>query len=334
MATVRQQITFLLSVDTEEEWDWDGPFPESDFSVENLHMLPAFQAFCEKKSLRPCYFVDYAAAVGLVKQTAFLARMLKGKCELGAHLHPWANPPFYGKPTEESSHVINLPLKQVEDKLDVLLDIFSQRLAYTPKAFRTGRWGISEDIMNLLYLRGFNIDSSVYPFYRNEYFDCYGSPLVPYWPATDNVLKSGTQRNILEVPVTVGFNRTPFETAAKVHDASETSMLQAMKTTAMLWHSKLLRKIYFSPEVTSSQDMITLADSAIENGHQCLHMYFHSSNLISNGTGFLKSDKPFELICERISEVLNHLHNEYDVNFMTPSEYKVFLKNNQQQIAQ
>lgn len=333
MSSSRKQITFLLSVDTEEEWDWEGPFPESDFSVENLHMLAPFQEFCENNALRPCYFVDYPAAVGMEAQTTFLSRVDKGKCELGAHLHPWANPPYFGKPTEESSHVVNLPLEQVEAKLDALLDIFSENLSYTPTAFRTGRWGISEDIMNLLYLRGFDIDSSVYPFYKNEYFDCYGSPLAPYWPATDNVLKSGKQRNILEVPVTVGFNRTPFDKAAKVHDASESSIMQSMKTTAILWHSKLLRKIYFSPEVTSSKDMITLADSAIENGQLCLHMFFHSSNLISNATGFLTAEKPFELICDRISEVLVHLHANYDVNFMTPSEYKVFLKNNNQQIA-
>ncbi len=334
MTMKKPQLTFLLSVDTEEEWDWEGPFPESDFSVENLHQLPAFQAFCEQKGLRPCYFVDYAAAIGLVKQTRFLEQVEKAHCELGAHLHPWANPPFFGKPTEENSHVVNLPLKQVEEKLDALLTLFNQQLKYKPKAFRTGRWGISEDILQLLYLRGFDVDSSVYPFYRNEYFNCYGAPLMPYWPDSENVLKSGMQRNILEVPVTVGFNRTPFETAAKLHDASENSVLQVIKTTALLWHSKLLRKIYFSPEVTTTQDMITLAESAIENGQRCLHMYFHSSNLINNGTGFLKSDNPFELICTRISDVLSHLSSRYEIVYMTPSEYKVFLNNNQQLIAQ
>jgi hypothetical protein len=334
MSGAKKQITFLLSVDTEEEWEWDGPFPESDFSVENLHMLPSFQAFCEEKNLRPCYFVDYAAAIGMQQQTAFLERAYKGKCELGAHLHPWANPPFFGKATEESSHVLNLPLSQVEEKLDVLLDVFSSKLAYAPKAFRTGRWGISEDILYLLYLRGFDIDSSVYPFYRNDYFDCHGSPLTPYWPDTNNVLATGSQRNILEVPVTVGFNRTPFKSAAKIHDVAQKPIFNSLKSTAILWHSKMLRKIYFSPEVASSEDMITLADSAIRNGQLCLHMYFHSSNLIKNSTGFLQSDRPFELICERISAVLEHLHAQYEVNYMTPSEYKVYLKNNQQQIAQ
>lgn len=329
----KKEITFLLSVDTEEEWDWEGPFPESNFSVDNLHALPAFQDFCVKHKIRPCYFVDYPAAAELPKQSLFLQHVEKGNCELGAHLHPWANPPYFGKPSEENSHVVNLPLSQVEQKLDELMALFERELNYVPTAFRTGRWGISEPIMELLYLRGFTIDSSVYPFYKNEYFNCYGSPLTAYWPDVEDVLKSGLQRNILELPVTVGFNRTPFVQSAKVHDVTQNRAFQSLKTTALLWHSKLLRKIYFSPEVSTSSDMITLADAAIENGHQCLHMYFHSSNLINDGTGFLKSKNANKVICTRIEKVLKYLHKHYDVNFMTPSEYRVFLNNNPDQIA-
>ena len=83
---MKKQITFLLSIDTEEEWDWEGEFPESDFSVENLHALPGFQDFCVKHKIRPCYFVDYPAAAELPKQTHFIEHLEKGNCELGAHL--------------------------------------------------------------------------------------------------------------------------------------------------------------------------------------------------------------------------------------------------------
>ncbi len=331
--SIKKQITLLLSVDTEEEWDWDGPFPERNFSVENLHSLPKFQHFCETVGIRPCYFVDYAAAQELTKQTEFMARAKLSKCELGAHLHPWANPPYFDKATEENSHVVNLPITQVEQKLDSLLALFSDKLECQPKAFRTGRWGISEDIMNLLYLRGFDIDSSVYPFYKNASFNCYGAPLKPYWPDTNNVLAMGSQRNIMEMPVTVGFNRRSFNTAAKIHDLCQHTSLQMLKATAFLWHSNLLRKIYFSPEVSNTENMIKLADSAINNGQQCLHMYFHSSNLIDNATGFLKSKNAYSLICGRIKRVLTHLNKHYEVNYMTPSEYKVFLQNNNDQIA-
>jgi hypothetical protein len=147
------------------------------------------------------------------------------------------------------------------------------------------------------------------------------------------VLKSGIQRNILELPVTVGFNRTNFDKASRLHDFSQHRALQLFKPTALLWHSKVLRKIYFSPEVADIPNMITLADKAIENGQHVLHMYFHSSNLISDGTGFLKSDNPYALICKRITAVIEYLQSKYEVIFMTPSEYKVYLQSNEDQIA-
>ncbi|MGB3726071.1 MAG: WalW protein [Glaciecola sp.] len=329
----KQQIIFLLSVDTEEEWDWEGPFPEDNFSVENLHQLNSFQSFCSELGIRPCYFVDYAAAKGLPKQTDFMAQVASNKCEIGAHLHPWANPPYFEPPTEQNSHVVNLPLAQVEQKLDALLALFADELNCIPKAFRSGRWGISEDIMQTLHLRGFDIDSSVYPFYRNEYFDCYGSPLGAYWPSDENVLRTGSQRNIIEMPVTVGFNRAPFYKMSPIHDAAQHSVLRHFRSVALLWHTRMLRKVYFSPEVSSTQNMIDVAHSAIRDGQRCLHMFFHSSNLIANATGLVNAKDPHTLICERISGVIENLQKHYDLVMMTPSEYKVFLQNNEEHIA-
>lgn len=331
--TQKTDLLFLLSVDTEEEWDWSGPFPEGEFSVENLHMLPDLQQFCTERGIRPCYFMDYAAAKGLSPSSPFVERLRNNECELGAHLHPWANPPYFEKPTEANSHVVNLPLKQVEEKLDALMTLFAERFEYQPKAFRTGRWGISPEIMHLLWSRGFEVDSSVYPFYENEYFSCQGSPTLPYWPDESDVHKSGGQHNILELPVTVGFNRTPFATANRVHQSLEGPVLKNLKANAVLWHSQLLRKIYMSPEVSDAQDMIALADSAIKENGPLIHMYFHSSNLIKNGTGFFETEEPFKAICSRIDAVLAHLSKQHNLIFMTLSEARVHFKTNPQFIA-
>jgi len=46
-------VRFLLSVDTEEEFDWGGRFPQEDCSVENIQCIPAFQEFCETIDIRP-----------------------------------------------------------------------------------------------------------------------------------------------------------------------------------------------------------------------------------------------------------------------------------------
>lgn len=329
----KSDLLFILSVDTEEEWDWEGPFPEGEFSVENLHMLPEFQAFCTNKGIRPCYFVDYAAASGIAPNSRFIEQVKANQCELGAHLHPWANPPYFEKPSESNSHVVNLPIHHVSEKLDALMQLFAERFGYQPKAFRTGRWGISPEIMELLWSRGFEVDSSVYPFYQNEFFSCQGSPTLPYWPSEHDVLRTGSQHNMLELPVTVGFNRRPFATANSVFQRFDSPAMQSIKANALLWHSKLLRKIYMSPEVSEASDMITLAKTAIKESAPIIHMYFHSSNLIANGTGFFKATDPFATICERISELIKHLSEEHNIRFMTVSEAKVHFQTNPQFLA-
>lgn len=329
----KPELVFILTIDTEEEWDWDGPFPEKDFSVKNLERVPAFQDFCNNNGIRPSYFVDYAAAKGAAENNTFTQAIKDNTCELGAHLHPWANPPFFAKPSEENSHVVNLPIEQVESKLDTLVNVFVDELEYQPSSFRTGRWGISSDIMKLLWSRGFNVDSSVYPYYSNEFFHCQGSPIGAYWPDSQDVLKAGAQRNIMEIQASVGFNRKAFSVCNKIHDAAESSPLKYLKIVSLLWHTHLLRKIYMSPEVMQPRDMVALAHQTHNNGAHYINMFFHSSNLIANGTGFFDVADPFNEICTRVSTVIDALSQDFHLNFMTLKEAQVYFTQNPQMLA-
>ncbi len=54
----KQDVLFVLTIDTEEEWQWDEEFPQHNCSVGNVEKLPAFQTFCESLGIRPTYFVD------------------------------------------------------------------------------------------------------------------------------------------------------------------------------------------------------------------------------------------------------------------------------------
>ena len=96
----------------------------------------------------------------------------------------------------------------------------------------------------------------------------------------------------------------------------------------MLWHSNMLRKIYMSPEVMEAKDMVALAHKMQENGSPFINMFFHSSNLITNGTGFFNVEAPFDVICSRIGEVIDTLSKDYTLNFMTLKEAQVYFSQN------
>lgn len=115
-------VIFKLSVDSEEEWDCSGEFHQNNFSDSNVRQIPGLQAFCDRPGIRPAYFTDYAVADNSDAIEILKAMVENNNCEIGAHLHPWFNPPLYGITNERESHIINLPISQVEEKLDTLID--------------------------------------------------------------------------------------------------------------------------------------------------------------------------------------------------------------------
>ncbi|MGS2721735.1 polysaccharide deacetylase family protein [Paraglaciecola aestuariivivens] len=320
-AADKPAILFVLTIDTEEEWDWSGPFPQQVAEVDNIAKLPAFHQLCANLGIKPTYFIDFAVANNPQAVAHMRSFTDQGQCEVGAHLHPWCNPPYFGEVGEAESHVINLPVEQVEQKLQALVTQIENSFAVKPKSFRTGRWGIDSKVMQLLIKSGINVDSSVYPFYANEYFHCNGAPTLPYWPDLNNPLQAGSQNDIYEFPVTVGFNQGNFNLANKIHTAFAKPPLSYTRFNGFAWHTKLIRKTYLCPELSAPSDMLTLCHNVIEKGYPVLHMYMHSSSLFDNQEGLLGCQKnPFDFISDAVSQVVTELKQHYTIEFCTISQ--------------
>lgn len=321
-----KDVLFVMSVDTEEEWDWDGAFPEENCSVNNIHQLPAFHAHCQQLGIRPTYLTDYAVASNPKSAAALKQILADNDSELGAHLHPWCNPPYYGETNEFASHVVNLPVEHVEAKLAALIEKLTKVFERQPRSFRTGRWGVDGNVLQLLSRYGIDIDSSVYPFYQNEFFSCQQSPLDSYWPDFNDPLRPGAQRDILQVPVSVGFNRSNFRRSEQLYRLISETPLRHFRLVGLFWQLKLLRKIYLSPELCTASEMKGLVDALLKRGRPVLHMYLHSSSLLDGVTGLLDATGAQQEICRRISAVIQHLQTkDVNVQFCTLSEAKDIL---------
>lgn len=328
----KQTVLFVLSIDTEEEWDWSGPFPQKDFSVENVTNLPKFQNLCEDLGIKPTYFVDYAVADNDQAASILRTPHQANKCEIGAHLHPWCNPPYYGHVGEEESHVVNLPIEQVEQKLNLLVERLQQQFSQHPQSFRTGRWGIDSKVLKLLIKYNFSLDSSVYPFFQNEFFSCQGAPQQPYWPSENNPLQEDEQQqNIFELPVTAGFNHKNFAFCEKVYRMMEHPLVNWTRIIGAAWQSKLLRKSYLSPELYDVETMISLSKAALQNGTPVLHMFMHSSSLIDNNNSLVGNNGAYQYISQAITSYINQMQNVVNLEFCSISEAKQKLQVNSKQ---
>lgn len=324
-SATKPDLLFVLSVDTEEEWDWSGPFPKDHFSVGNATKVPEFQEFCDGLGIRPTYFVDYAVAADKAAVRAIRPMVDAGCCEIGAHLHPWANPPYYGETGEFESHLINLPIEQTEAKLDVLIDQLKDVFDIAPNAFRSGRWGINSELLELLRRKGFGIDSSMYPLFKNQYFDCERTPLAPYWPDFAEPTDTGRQRDILEFPVTVGFNRGNNAITRGLYNTIINPKLEPLRLVGAMWQSRILRKLYFSPEVMPAKDMRPLIDLALATDLPVLQMFLHSSSFIDYGEGMLSTNNAMLVIKDNIESVLEYADRRANLKFCTITEAATLL---------
>src|SRR5260221_12690479 len=99
----------IVAVDTEAEFDWSGPFLRTHTSVRNLRNQTMAQEIFDRNGVRPVYLVDYAVATQSEGYMPLREIVQSGRCELGAHLHPWITPPFAEELSDRTSLSTNLP---------------------------------------------------------------------------------------------------------------------------------------------------------------------------------------------------------------------------------
>src|SRR5688572_14426867 len=102
---------YTVTIDTEEEWDWDGGWPVERLAVTSARALPKFQALCAKFGVRPTYFTNLAILQN-DKSRATLQEVAKNDgVEIGMHIHPWNTPPLAGNitVTPRATFLRNLP---------------------------------------------------------------------------------------------------------------------------------------------------------------------------------------------------------------------------------
>jgi hypothetical protein len=309
----KPRILFLLTLDTEEEWDWNGPFPTSPFSTRNTSRIPRFQAFCHGLGIKPTYFVDYAVCQN-EESAGHLRRALEiGECEIGAHLHPWCTPPVVEEVNPETSHIVNLPLPLVRQKIQNMSRYIEETLGVRPVSFRAGRWGVNGPVLRLLAEEGYRVDSSVFPLFSDIGFSYRAAPFAPYWPDFSDGLVPGPQREILEIPVSSGFNHSNFDLLESIHGTLASLPWRVFRGIGILWSLGLLRKINVSPELCEARDMKSCITSYLKRAHPVVNMFLHSSSLLPGCTPYVTSETDVDRLYRAIDETFRFLCGKTEV---------------------
>ena len=304
----KQDIHLVITIDVEEDnWGFADPRP----AVENIRMIPRLQTLFDRFGVRPSYLITYPVA-SCEWAVAILSEIHRqGKCEIGAHLHPWNTPPLKEDINARNSMLKNLDYPLQVGKLRVLTDKIEEAFDSKPLSFRAGRWGLGAETVKALIECGYRVDCSVTPTVSwsscgdgSVYLDAESDP---HWLTAGSEPYDRNGGRILEVPVSIGFNRWPFARWQRLSSSLQQNWVRYLRPIGFLHYTGLLRKIWLSPEISSARDMITLSTIMIRNGCRLLNLSFHSAALLPGKTPFVKNDQDLEKFYARIEKILEHL---------------------------
>ncbi len=313
-------VYLLVTIDTEED-NWG--LSKDKVNLENITLIPKVQEIFDRYNIRPVYLCN-TPVVEDDNASAIIKHLFdKGRCEIGMHLHPWNTPPIEEDICEYNTNLKNLPGKLVEKKIQYLKDIIYTKFGTLPIMFRSGRWGAGRDLFKILINSGFKIDSSITPFVSwKKYGD--GSDYSSYWPipffwTMNNSSRSSCQMDgeILEIPVSIGFNRLHFEICASIRNLLRKALLKNLRLLGFMDYIGIMKDIWLSPEFNNWRDMLLLSENLVKQGINILNFTFHSPSLVPGLTPFVSDSKVF---LNNIEKYFQSLKSEFNVVPVTSEE--------------
>jgi len=271
----------LLTVDTEEEFDWAGSFSATDHGLFHVTRLRKFQEFCENLGVIPVYLCDWPIATSDIAVDILADAVSRGAAEIGVQLHPWVNPPHDEDVSVRNSFAGNLPPELERAKFTKLRDELERRFGTPPLIYRAGRYGLGPNTATLLKDAGLAIDTSVrsnFDYSEGHGPDYSRHPLEPYWV--------DAERQLLELPVTTvywGMLRKQGRTVQRL--AQKIPLMPGV-----LSRLGILERIALTPEGVTAREAIKGIDIALDDGLPVLVLSFHSPSLAPGFTPYVRTE--------------------------------------------
>ena len=285
----------VVVIDTEEEFDWSKPLARENRSVASIADQHKAQEIFATFGIVPTYVIDHPVA-----ETRHAAEVLRGfaeqdACEIGAHLHPWVNPPHDETVSPRNSYPGNLPAALERAKLELLTEVIEQNLALRPTIYKAGRYGLGPNTAEILKALGYRIDVSVVPY--TSFADDGGPDFTafdtrPYW--------HGGTPGLLEVPLTCGFHGLLRDRGRALYPSLASALGLRLHLPGVFARSGLLERIRLTPEGTSFAEQRRITRSLLERGCRLFSYSYHSPSLAAGNTPYVRNDSELSAFLDRM----------------------------------
>ncbi len=305
----------LVVVDTEEEFDWTAPFSRTATSVQAMKAQETAQRLFEPYGIRPTYVIDYPVASqpdGFRPLAEFYA---DGHCRIGAHLHPWVNPPFGEEVNARNSYPGNLPPDLERDKLRHLVGAIEDNLGLTPRVYKAGRYGLGPHTPTTLAELGFEIDMSVVPgwdFGADGGPDFTSAPDRPHW--------LDERCRLLEIPVTSGFAGALKACGPRLYQHLIGPAGLALHLPGIAARLGVIERIRLTPEGTTFAEMRRLTEALLKSGHKVFSFCYHSPSLAPGHTPYVTTTAELDVFLDRFRRYFDYFFGTCGGVATTPEE--------------
>jgi hypothetical protein len=275
------------------------------------------QRIFERYQVRPTYVLDYP--VSSTPEAYEIIRELhcSGTCEIGAHLQPWDNPPFFERKTDENSYPGNLPFELEREKLVRLSQIIQENVGVRPRIYKAGRYGVGRGTAQILAELGYEIDLSVVPgtnLTRQFGPDFSHCGTHPYW--------FGEAPALLEIPLSIGYTGLLSHTGALAYGLTMNDRLKALHVPGILARLGLVERITLTPEGISFDEQRRLTRALLHEGQRVFSLSYHSSSLAPGNTPYVQTEADLRAFLQRIEQYLEFFSGEIGGCAATPFEVK------------
>lgn len=290
---------FMVFVDTEEEFDWLAGVDRNATRVTATAGMARCQQMLAGAGVCPVYLTDYPVLESDAANAMMRQWIADGTAEIGAHLHPWVNPPHDEAVNNRNSFAGNLPEALERAKLAALCERMEERLGLRPTAYRAGRYGIGPHTGRILVDLGFRLDCSVrsgFDYSGADGPDFTAMPVKPYRVA-------GSDGALIELPLSTTYVGPLRRMGAPFHRWAGT----VPKLSGALSRSGLFARTPLTPEGVTPRQCMAAIDTLLAADVQVLSFSFHSPTTEPGHTPYVRDAADLAAFYRWWDVVLNHL---------------------------
>lgn len=301
----------LVVVDTEEEFDWNAPFDRGATGVTHMRRIGEFQSLCDALGVRPVYVVDHSIASQAEAFEPLRAIQASGRCEIGAHLHPWLAPPLEEELNARNSYPGNLPRELERAKLGDLVATIERNLRLRPTCYKAGRYGFGPNTAAILRELGFRCDLSFCPAFD---FRADGGPDYTHFASDPAWLDAGA--GLVSLPASGAF--VGWAASPELHHLGQS--LRALRLSSVLSRMRAVERLHLSPEGHSLAENVRLTRALLARGVRCFQFALHSPSLAPGNTEYVRDEQQLQQFLASIRRYIEFFLHELGGRSLTARE--------------